>query len=256
MWWSPGAIGHTRGHGADPHTTLLNLVAVTMARRVETFSFRIKIPDLTLQMAKILVQKRADIRICNHEGWTPLHLAVYNGHARFVTWLLSQEGVDPSATTGQGNNCLHLAAQQGHVGLVELLHDGMDVNAKNAEGRTALYLAVLGNHEEIAQLLIEKGATVKDAERNGWSPLHVASIKGFQSLSKYLMSKGANILHYFSLWQRLTLTAPNGDTPPRPEPAHYDAHEQQPIKHALPEKFKRNPGGHHHHHHHHHKGPR
>ena len=58
-----------------------------------------------------------------------------------------------------GNTCIHIAAQNGHVDLLKfLVQAGADVNAQNANGHTPLHMAVSYDLEETSDFLVSKGA--------------------------------------------------------------------------------------------------
>jgi uncharacterized protein len=61
-----------------------------------------------------------------------------------------------------GWTALHIAAEKGHVKLVELLVDrGADLNWRHEISRlTAFHLAALGGHKEVVKLLAAKGADI------------------------------------------------------------------------------------------------
>lgn len=56
----------------------------------------------------------------------------------------------------------------------------------------ALHVATEMGYDEIAELLIENGASVDGPSDSGFTPLHVASIFGHNSLVRLLLSKGAD----------------------------------------------------------------
>ncbi len=61
-----------------------------------------------------------------------------------------------------GWTALHIAAEKGHVKIVELLIDrGADMNWRHEISRlTAFHLAALGGHKEVVKLLAAKGADI------------------------------------------------------------------------------------------------
>eukprot|EP00732_Lithocolla_globosa_P003814 Lithocolla_globosa_v1_NODE_3213_length_1731_cov_8.599045.p2 type:complete len:184 gc:universal NODE_3213_length_1731_cov_8.599045:599-48(-) len=60
---------------------------------------------------------------------------------------------------GNGNHVLHIASQNGHTDLVQLIIDaGADVNAQNDGGQTALHMAVAYDFDEISEILRKAGA--------------------------------------------------------------------------------------------------
>lgn len=71
---------------------------------------------------------------------------------------------------------LHLAAEGGHVGVVDvLLGLGVSMQAKDGEGLTALHVAASKGHEEFVRLLVHKGADFKSQSQLGLTALHVAA---------------------------------------------------------------------------------
>ena len=72
---------------------------------------------------------------------TPLHLAAENGHLSVVEYLVNQKA---DINAKEQNDCapLHLAARNGHLNVVEyLINQKADINAKNKDGKTPLVLA-------------------------------------------------------------------------------------------------------------------
>mmetsp|Transcript_23591 Transcript_23591/g.30087 ORF Transcript_23591/g.30087 Transcript_23591/m.30087 type:complete len:163 (-) Transcript_23591:94-582(-) len=96
----------------------------------------------------------------NEFGATPLHLAVLS-FQRYLVQLLLRFQVDKNATTTDNlHTPLHYAVRCGDVGIVEdLIKANANILARDAEGCTPLHWAAEAGHTEIAQLLLQHGAS-------------------------------------------------------------------------------------------------
>jgi ankyrin repeat protein len=104
----------------------------------------------------------ADINAYGEDGWTPLHLAAFFGHAK-ITELLLGRGADATA------------------------------RSRNANGNTPLHAALAGNHKLVTGLLIGGGADVNAADAAGWRPLHLAAFNNNLDSMKQLIAQGADV---------------------------------------------------------------
>jgi ankyrin repeat protein len=102
----------------------------------------------------------------------------------------------PAADAESRHMALALAAQLGHAPVVQLLLDaGEDPNRFNPEGchahATPLHHAALGNHMDVVQVLVDRGARldIRD-EIFGATPVGWAEHGGHKALAEYLRQKG------------------------------------------------------------------
>ena len=134
-----------------------------------------------------------DINAQSDDGWTPLHLAAYFGHAKIAELLLAH-GADIAARSGNptGNTPLHaaLAANQ-KMAVAVLIGHGADVNAVDAAGWRPLHLAAANNALDVMKTLIAQGADVAGMNRDGLTAVELAEQKGFREAAALLKRHGA-----------------------------------------------------------------
>ena len=91
-------------------------------------------------------------------------------------------------------NALQAASFQGHENIVQLLIEkGADIHAQGGEYGNALQAASSGGHENIVQLLIEKGADIGAQSEHYGNVLQAASSGGHENIVQLLIEKGADI---------------------------------------------------------------
>lgn len=86
---------------------------------------------------------------------TPLFLASKHGHLNIVTQLMDAKA-DPNIPNQNGQMPLHAASELGYHRIVTALIARTELTAKDNEGKTALHLALENDHVDVAQLLINE----------------------------------------------------------------------------------------------------
>ena len=127
------------------------------------------------------------------DGWTPLHLASFFGHAK-ICELLLEHGADVAARSrgSNGNTPLHAALAGNHKFVVAvLIGHGADVNATDAQGWRPLHLAAANNNMDAIKALIAQGADVHAANGETKTALSLATEKNFREVAALLRRHGA-----------------------------------------------------------------
>lgn len=144
-------------------------------------------------VAKVLIERGADVNSKNTRNASPLHLAVVEGHDSMVDMLLASDA-DVDAIADGGVSALFAASQLGHDGIVQaLLGKGANVTCRTDKGGTALSVASQMGYYNIVKALLDNGADVNIKKSNGLTPLHAAAFMGHKAVVELLIAKGANV---------------------------------------------------------------
>ncbi|GAB1288360.1 Ankyrin repeat domain-containing protein 6 [Apodemus speciosus] len=94
-----------------------------------------------------------------------------------------------------GRTPLHLAANKGHLSVVQiLLKAGCDLDVQDDGDQTALHRASVVGNTEILTALIREGCALDRQDKDGNTALHEAAWHGFSQSAKLLVKAGANVL--------------------------------------------------------------
>ncbi|XP_074253801.1 ankyrin repeat domain-containing protein 6 isoform X2 [Saimiri boliviensis] len=122
-----------------------------------------------------------------------LLIAAYKGQTENVVQLINKGA--KVAVTKHGRTPLHLAANKGHLPVVQiLLKAGCDLDVQDDGDQTALHRATVVGNTEIISALIHEGCALDRQDKDGNTALHEASWHGFSQSAKLLVKAGANVL--------------------------------------------------------------
>src|SRR3954469_16902863 len=149
-----------------------------------------------IEVARFLIQEGADVNAKDFIQDSPYLYAAAEGRIEILKMTLAA-GADLKDTNRYRGTGLIPAAHHGHVEAVKLLlATAIDKDHVNNLGWTALLEAViLGDggaaHTEIVRLLVEAGASVNIADRDGVTPLAHAKKSGYSGMVRILGAAGA-----------------------------------------------------------------
>ena len=113
-----------------------------------------------------------------------------NDHRLDTVGLLLQSGVCMEAV----ESSLRCAAQNGHEAVTKLLlENGANVAAANKEGWTALTVAAKCGHEAVTKLLLDHGADVAAGNKESFTALMAAALGGHETVTQLLLDRGADV---------------------------------------------------------------
>ncbi|XP_072015376.1 serine/threonine-protein kinase TNNI3K-like [Amphiura filiformis] len=158
--------------GTDCGLTLLHLCCITPGCQ---------------SVARLLITLGARVTNISRNGFTPLHLASYQGNIEVLDELLSNKA-DVSQIGYGAVTALHLASLAGHVEVIErLLQHGADIHAQDAVRFTPLHLACYFGHEKVVKCLINNNADINMSGEVGDRPLHLACAMGYLAITESLI---------------------------------------------------------------------
>ncbi len=137
-------------------------------------------------------ESQADHIICNladPKGQTPLHLAVIRGSISIIELLITH-GADIARIDDVGQTCLHLCCELGFEQILAFLLDhGGDflLEQPDRDGNTPLHIASLFGYLPCVKLMLETAAEVMAVNRKGLTPYNLASSRGHHQVGLLLL---------------------------------------------------------------------
>jgi WD40 repeat protein/ankyrin repeat protein/tetratricopeptide (TPR) repeat protein len=146
-----------------------------------------------IPIMEALLDAHVDIEIKDQAGFTPVEAAVAADQADSIRFLISR-GASPDPTDATGKHPLEMAAASGKSRCVRALLDGGARPDLSSSGMAALHSAAFRGNLEMCTDLVEHGANVNLASRDGrgLTPLRMALLGGRTEIARYLLEHGAD----------------------------------------------------------------
>ena len=142
-----------------------------------------------VEIAKLLIDRGADVNLPVSWQRTPLYAANKGGYADIVKLLLDN-GADPNQVA-KAQTPLHVAAENGCLKcVIHLVDAGAEVNALTSNGSPPIHLAKLAGHEDVVAYLRSHGAG-----RPAISPISARLASANAESGKELFSKTCGTCH-------------------------------------------------------------
>lgn len=144
---------------------------------------------------KILEENSAVVEVMDKFGLTPLMVAAQKGFTDVMEILL-EFNADPEYPNNNGKTCLMIACYAGQEEAARLLRQhGALWETRDKNGLTAVHWAADGGHDDLLLWLVRDGGPVDIEDKvNGWTPLmRVACLTGNDEVAEVLIAKGADI---------------------------------------------------------------
>ncbi len=140
----------------------------------------------------VLLQHGADPELIYKRGYTPLHVAAIIGREENVAAIL-ETGPDLEVPApGTGPTALHLAAENGHFGVVKLLLEaGASPNSRSGSGSTPFYRAARNGSIPVMEILYQAGSDIDAATWDNWTPIFEAIEFMHVPAVEWLVRRGA-----------------------------------------------------------------
>lgn len=144
-------------------------------------------------LADYIIQNNTDpnvFKAVGNDGRTPLHLACEYCDEDLAI-LIFQKCAEDDTPGNDGRSLLHIACERGFKDLVANILDAdqKTLNLKNNYKNTPLHRALICGHEDVAKLLIEKGADASAINEKVQLPIHIACEKGFMDVVAQLLAQ-------------------------------------------------------------------
>ena len=144
---------------------------------------------------KYFADMGADIYLKDNEGWNCLYIAAMYGHLKLFKIRKDKHNFDDHMADTDGWTSLHHSARCGSYDSFTYFADmGADIYLKNDDGQNCLHIAAQHGHLNFCKTLNDKhNFDVHIADKDGWTALHYSARSGSYDLLTYFADMGTHI---------------------------------------------------------------
>ena len=137
---------------------------------------------------KLLNQYEFNLHIADNDGWAAIHHASSSGSIKLVT-LFIERGIDIHLKTKDDQNCLHIAARNGHLNLCKVFVDNynFDVHLADIHGWTALHCSAENGRFDLFSYILSKGCEIYSKTNSAKNILHLAARNGHFDICVFVL---------------------------------------------------------------------
>lgn len=149
-----------------------------------------------LWLAKMLLDKGANIDILDKNGYTCLHFACMHLFSKtgIADHLVSRGASINIRAVHDGSTPLYWASYYGNSEVVQtLISKGAALNLQDDNGVTPLSQAVSSSNIEVVKILLNNYADVNIADKEGNTPLHIAINKNLKQVARFILDKNPDL---------------------------------------------------------------
>ncbi|XP_069491046.1 inversin [Ambystoma mexicanum] len=144
-------------------------------------------------VVQALIEGGARVDLVDQDGRSPLHWAALGGNAN-VCRILMENAIDPNVRDSGGRTPLQCAAHGGYITcMAALLESKADANVQDKEGRTALHWSCNNGYLDAVKLLLAFDAFPNQMENSEerYTPLDYALLGEHHQVVQFMLERGA-----------------------------------------------------------------